>query len=67
MPGWRNGAAARPATRTDTMPGALAVEPFPERDHDRLRQRLGGLRSQLPSELVRLVALNAECHGRSID
>jgi hypothetical protein len=45
----------------------LAVEPLPERDHDGLGQRLACLRSKLPGELVRLVTLDAQCHGRSID
>src|ERR1700733_7151866 len=50
-----------------TMLGVLAVKSLPERDHDRLRQGFTCFRGQFSGELVRLVALDAECHSRSID
>jgi hypothetical protein len=49
------------------VPGVLTVEPLPERDHDGLGKRLACLGSQLPGELVCLVTLDAQRHGRSID
>ena len=61
------GQAGQPRSHAGRVLGVLAVEPLPERDHDGLGQRLARLGRQLPGELVRLVALDAQRDERSID
>lgn len=57
----------QPGPHAGRVLGVLPVEPFLEGNLDGLRQRLPRLGSELPCQPVRLIALDAQCYGRSLD